>query len=250
MRVEQMATPDAEGPERTAVSFQVQREFHEVPLGIEGDTDTLDQQMREFAEAYWGAHEGRKPVRDLFAAAQTANSEQLAADGVLRHFMGVFPVAETTTDGAERAERISRCTLLVSVRDIDNHDPEVSAVGIAKVLSAGDKDGVQLVSLPVGPAVVRIAGSRAVWDIAGGAKERYLIRIELWVPFPEEDRLLLCCLSTSHVEDLVLYQGVLSEIADTISFGDLSETEEADGAEIRAQVGAATEGAEERTPHV
>lgn len=49
------------------------------------------------------------------------------------------------------------------------------------------------------------------------------MRIEVWMPFPQENRLLLLCLSTADAQDIYHYQAVLADIADTITFGDAEE---------------------------
>ncbi|MFF3343248.1 hypothetical protein [Streptomyces flavidovirens] len=209
----------------TAVSFQAQQEFYEIPLGIGVEEEVLDEQMREFSRDHWGDREEWEPLRRMFAGMHTANAQQLASGGAIYQAMGVFPLGGTT-NGSQPPERISRCTLLVSVRELDNPDPTVSVAGITEALSRTNDGGeTQLVSLPAGPAVLNIAGSRAVWDLAEGEQERFLIRIELWLPFPTENRLLLFCLSTSDVEDLFMYQAVLADIADTIAFGDTGHAE-------------------------
>ncbi|WP_329121643.1 hypothetical protein [Streptomyces sp. NBC_01465] len=227
-----MTTPESEFAvesdaevEPATVSFQAQSEFHEVPLGVGVDEETLDEQLREFSRDYWGDREDWEPLRRMFAAMQAANSEQLAASGAIYQAMGVFPIAGSADEDAPA--RISRCTLLVSVRELDNPDPEVTAAGIAETLAHGSDGGEsQLVSLPVGPAVVHVAGQRAVWEREDGEQERFLVRIEVWIPFPAENRLLLVCLSTSDVQDLHLYQAVLADIADTITFGNPEPAEE------------------------
>ncbi|MFC8671134.1 hypothetical protein [Streptomyces griseorubiginosus] len=203
-----------------AVHFRVQPEFHPIPLGAGVDEETLDEQMREFARQYWGDQDELEPVRRLTSAIYGVNSRQLAAGGTVYQALGVFPVGGTA-DGSQPPERVSRCTLTVSVRDLDNPAPHLAAVGIAETLAQGRASGeVQPVTLPAGPAVVHVAGSRAVWERADGEHERFFVRVELWLPFPAEDRLLLLCLSTADVQDLFHYQAVLADIADTIVFGD------------------------------
>ncbi|MFF0084222.1 hypothetical protein ACFYR1_31570 [Streptomyces canus] len=217
--VETAGTDDGDGP--AAFRFQVQPEFHAIPLGAGDDEKTFDEQMREFARDYWGEQEELEPIRRFTAAMYGANSQQLTADGTLYHALGVFPIGGTV-DGSQSPERVSRCTLIVSVRDIDNPDPNLVAAGIAETLDQGKDSGeIQLIALPAGPAVLHIAGSRAVWGLSGGGEqERFFVRIEIWMPFPAEDRLLLVCLSTADVQDLFHYQAVLADIADTITFGD------------------------------
>ncbi|MGW0708764.1 hypothetical protein ACWD4G_22935 [Streptomyces sp. NPDC002643] len=233
-----------------AFQFQLQREFHTVPLGIGEDADAFDAQVRQFARDYWGEREELEPLRKLTKAMYAASAQNLVAGGVVHNALGIFPIGGTA-DGSEPPERISRATLTVSVRTVRNPDPHFTAAGIAESLDkAGDGSEVQLIALPAGPAVVRVAGSRAVWerpedtpdgtgqpdgtgrpDAMGqpdptgqpdgtGQLERYFVRIEVWVPFPGEDRLLLFCLSTSDVEDLFRYQAILADIADTLTFGE------------------------------
>lgn len=206
--------------EPVAFRFQTQPEFHEVPLGIGADEDALDEQMRSFARDYWGDRDDWEPLRRMFAAVHTANAQQLSSQGAVYHALGVFPIGGTA-DGATPPERISRCTLLVSTRELANSNPAVSAAGIAEALTHSNPDGeVHLVRIPAGPAVISVGGSRAVWALPDGEEqERFLVRIELWVPFPAGNRILLFCLSTSDVEDLYRYQAILADIADTISFG-------------------------------
>ncbi|MFI5757333.1 hypothetical protein [Streptomyces sp. NPDC051569] len=190
------------------------------------DEETLDEQMRTFSRAYWGEREEWEPLRRVFAAMQTANSQQLAADGAIYQAMGIFPRAGTADDSTV-SERVSHCTLLVSIRDIDNPDPGVAAAGVAETLSRTDDGGeAQLIALPAGPAVVHIAGQRVMWRLDEGERERFLVRIEVWIPFPAENRLLLLCLSTSDVGDLHLYQAVLADIADTVTFGDAPQADD------------------------
>lgn len=206
-----------------AFRFQVQPEFHPIPLGIGVDKETFDEQMRVFVHDYWGEREELEPLRRFTAAMYGVNSEQLAAGGTIYHALGVFPVGGTA-DGSQPPVRVSRCTLTVSVRDLDNPAPHIAAAGIAETLDKGKDTGeVQLVTLPVGPAVVHVVGSRAVWELPDGEQERFLVRVELWIPFSEEDRLLLLCLSTADVQDFFHYQAVLADIADTVTFGDAEE---------------------------
>lgn len=212
------------GSAPAAFRFQVQPEFQPVPLdpgaGAAAGDEVLDERMRDFARAYWGEAEEREPLRAFTAALYGVNSAQLAADGTVYHALGFFPVGGTA-DGSQPPERVSRCTLTVGVRDLDNPDPHLTAAGIAETLDrAGDGGEVQLVTLPAGPAVVRVAGSRAVWQLPDGEQERFFLRVEVWLPFPEDDRLLLLCLSTADVQDLYRYQAILADIADTVTFGD------------------------------
>ncbi|WP_326578738.1 hypothetical protein OG889_17150 [Streptomyces sp. NBC_00481] len=222
------AAPETEATDSAppAVRFQVQREFHAVPLGMGADEVTFDAQLRRFARDYWGADEDLEPLRKLTTAMYAANTENLVEGGAVYNALGVFPIGGTADD-SEPPERISRATLTVSVRDLLNPDPHFTATGIAEALDkAGDGGEIQLISLPAGPAVVRVAGSRALWELPGGEAgeegelERFFVRIEVWVPFPGEDRLLLLCLSTADVEDLFHYQAVLADIADTVAFGE------------------------------
>jgi hypothetical protein len=222
------------GNARPALRFQVQPEFHPIPLGADADADeheafdkqeAFDKRMREFARDYWGDREELEPLRRFTAAMYGVNSQQLAAEGAVYHALGVFPIGGASADGSQLPERVSRCTLTVSVRDLENPAPHIAAAGIAETLDKGTESGeVQLITLPAGPAVVHIAGSRAVWALPDGEEqERFFVRVEVWMPFPEEDRLLLLCLSTADVQDLYHYQAVLADIADTVTFGDAQD---------------------------
>ncbi|MET7651186.1 hypothetical protein [Streptomyces sp. NPDC005486] len=232
------AGSDARPP---ALRFRVQREFRAVPLGLETDEGALDARVRQFARDYWGEREDLEPLRRLTTAMYTVNTQNLVEGGTVYHAIGVFPIGNA--DGPQPPERISRATLTVSVRDLENPDPHFTAAGIAEALDkAGDGGEVQLVSLAVGPAVVRVAGSRAVWEAPegeAGEPERFFVRIEVWVPFPAEDRLLLLCLSTADVGDLFHYQAVLADIADTLAF---------DEAEVPAPAPAAAAAVEATPP--
>src|SRR4051812_35600671 len=84
--------------------FQVQQEFHEIPLGIGVDEDTFNEQMIGFSRDYWGEQEEREPVRMLTAALHGANSRHLAAEGAVYNAFGVFPVVGSTED-SESPER-------------------------------------------------------------------------------------------------------------------------------------------------
>ncbi|MEU6395100.1 hypothetical protein [Streptomyces sp. NPDC046939] len=231
-----------------AFRFQVQPEFHEIPLGIDADPAAFDEQLRGFARDYWGDAEELDPLRRLMAALYGVTAQDLTAGGAVYQALGVFPIGGTA-DETEPPERYSRATLTVSVRELENPDPHVSAAGIAEVLDKSAESGeVQPIVLPAGPAVVHIAGTRAVWDLpaqsgdpcdpagaadpapAEGEQERFFVRIEVWLPFPDEDRLLLLCLSTPDTQDLFHYQAVLADIADTITFGDQAPTASADAA--------------------
>ncbi|MFG2128260.1 hypothetical protein ACGFNV_10710 [Streptomyces sp. NPDC048751] len=213
-----------------AFHFRVPSEFHAVPLGLGDEADVFHAQVRQFARDYWGEREDLEPLRRLTTAMYAANAQSLVEGGTVYNALGIFPIGGGAdgSESPEPPERVSRATLTVSVRELDNPDPHFTAAGIAEVLDKGSQGGeVQLVSLPVGPAVVHIAGARAVWDLPegeadgpGGEQERFFVRIELWVPFPGEDRLLLLCLSTADVQDLFHYQAVLADIADTITFGE------------------------------
>jgi hypothetical protein len=218
--VEAAGTEPEDGP--AAFRFQVQQEFHAIPLGTSGDEETFDEHMRKFARDYWGDQEELEPIRRSTAAMYGVNSQQLTADGTVYHALGIFPIGGTA-DGSQPPERVSRCTLSVSVRDLENPDSHLVAAGIAETLDRGNESGeIQLIDLPAGPAVLHITGSRAVWGLSdGGEQERFFVRIEIWMPFPGEDRLLLVCLSTADVQDLFHYQAVLADIADTITFGDI-----------------------------
>lgn len=213
---EESGTED--GP--TAFRFQVQPEFHPVPLGLGEDEDTLHERLRRFSHDYWGEREDLEPLRRLTTATYAANAEGLAAGGTVYSALGIFPIGGTS-DGSEPPERVSRATLTVSVRDLANPDPHLTAAGISEALDKTSAGGeVQPITLPAGPAVVHVAGARAVWDLPEGEQERFFVRIEVWLPFPAEDRLLLLCLSTADVQDLYHYQAVLADIADTIAFGE------------------------------
>lgn len=203
-----------------ALSFAVQPEFHAVPLGIGEDEDAVDERLRRFARDYWGEREDLEPLRGLTRAMYAANAQTLVAGGAVYHALGFFPIGGTA-DGSEPPERISRASLTVSVRELDNPDPHLTAAGIAEALDKDPAGGeVQPVTLPAGPAVVRVAGSRAVWELEEGEHEQYFVRIEVWLPVPGEDRVLLLCLSTPDVQDLFRYQAILADIADTVAFGD------------------------------
>ncbi|MFF1719531.1 hypothetical protein [Streptomyces sviceus] len=207
-------------PASSAFRFQVQPEFHEIPLGAGADETALDEQMVAFARDYWGGQEEREPLRALTAALYGVNSRHLVSEGAVFNAMGVFPVGGGE-DGSKSAERVSRCTLLVSVQDLDNPDPVLAAAGIAETLARSKHGGHVLpVRLPAGPAVVHVAGTRMVWELADGEQERFSVRIEIWLPFPGEDRVLVMSLSTADVHDLYMYQAVLADIADTITFDD------------------------------
>lgn len=220
------ATDDDAPP---AFHFQVPPEFHAVPLGLGDEADVFDARVRQFARDYWGEREDLEPLRRLTTAMYAANARSLVEGGTVYNALGIFPIGGGDGSGSpEPPERISRATLTVGVRELDNPDPHFTAAGITETLDKGSQGGeVQLVSLPVGPAVVHVAGARAVWDLPegeagepGGEQERFFVRIELWIPFPGEDRLLLLCLSTADVQDLFHYQAVLADIADTITFGE------------------------------
>ncbi|MER7106450.1 hypothetical protein [Streptomyces sp. NPDC000229] len=226
-----MAADSDGGP--SAFRFQVQPEFHAIPLGIGDDEDAFGEQLRRFARDYWGEREDLEPLRRLTAAMYSANAPGLVAGGAVYNALGIFPIGGTS-DGSKPPERVSRATLTVSVRDLDNPDPYRTAAGIAEVLDKASEGGeageVQPITLPAGPAVVRIAGSRAVWELPEGDQERFFVRIEVWLPFPEDDRLLLLCLSTADVQDLFHYQAVLADIADTITFDESDAPTPADTA--------------------
>jgi len=190
----------------TAFRFRVGPEFHAVPL----DEDAVDE-MRRFAHDYWGEREELAPLRALTEALYEENARMLTEGGAVYNALGVFPL-----DGTP--ERVGRATLTVGVRELDNPDPLLTATGIARTLERSGE--AQLISLPAGPAVVHITGSRAVWDLPEGEREQYFVRVEVWLPFPAEDRLLLLCLSTPDVQDLRHYQAVLADIAGTVAFGE------------------------------
>jgi hypothetical protein len=210
-------------PASATLRFRVQPEFHPIPLGTGVEEETFDEQMREFARDYWGDQDELEPIRKFTAAMYGVNSQQLAAGGTVYQALGIFPIGGTA-DGSQPPERVSRCTLTITVRDLDNPAPHLAAAGIAETLDRSSDGGeAQLVTLPAGPAVVHVAGSRAVWKLADGDQEKFFVRVELWLPFPEEDRLLLLCLSTADVQDLFHYQAILADIADTIAFGDVED---------------------------
>ncbi|MGW0334383.1 hypothetical protein ACWD0J_21350 [Streptomyces sp. NPDC003011] len=220
------AAEAAPGTGPSAFRFRIQPEFHPVPLGIGDDEDAFDERIRRFARDYWGEREDLEPVRRLTAAMYAANSRHLVTGGAVYSALGVFPLGGSP-DGSEPPERVSRATLTISVRDLDNPDPRLTAAGLAETWAKAEADGAsgesRLITLPAGPAVVRIAGSRAVWQVPEGEQERFFVRIEVWLPFPAEDRLLLLCLSTADVQDLFHYQAVLADLADTVTFGETDE---------------------------
>jgi hypothetical protein len=91
----------------TAFRFQVQPEFHPVPLGIGEDEDTLHERLRRFSHDYWGDREDLEPLRRLTTATYSANAEGLAAGGTVYSALGIFPIGGTS-DGSEPPERVSR----------------------------------------------------------------------------------------------------------------------------------------------
>ncbi|MHC5903154.1 hypothetical protein ACVNF4_04460 [Streptomyces sp. S6] len=193
----------------TTFRFRVGPEFHAVPL----DEGTQDE-MRKFARDYWGEREELAPLHALTEALYEENARILTEGGAVYNALGVFPVEATPS-------RISRATLTIGVRELDNPDPLLTATGITRTLEQSGE--AQLIALPAGPAAVHIAGSRAVWELPEGEQEQYFVRVEVWLPFPAEDRLLLLCLSTPDVQDLRHYQAVLADIADTVAFGEPTE---------------------------
>ncbi|MEU0069610.1 hypothetical protein ABZ027_08710 [Streptomyces sp. NPDC006332] len=198
----------------------MQPEFHAIPLGVGEDEDAFEDQMRQFARDYWGEREALEPLRELTRAMYTANAQNLVEGGTVYNALGIFPVGGSA-DGSRPPERVSRAALTLGVRDLDNPDPHLTAAGIAETLDkAGQGGEAQLIQLPAGPAVVHVAGARAVWETPEGDQERFFVRIEVWLPVSGEDRLLLLCLSTADAQDLFHYQAVLSDIADTLTFGD------------------------------
>ncbi|MEV6260698.1 hypothetical protein AB0M42_08085 [Streptomyces sp. NPDC051784] len=225
------ADTDGDGPVPQAFSFHVQPEFHAVPLGLGEDTEAFQERLQDFARDYWGELQGLEVLRRLTTAMYAANAQTLVEGGTVYNAIGVFPIGGSA-DGAQPPERHSRATLTISVRDLANPDPHLTAAGIAesldKAVGSGEGAETQLVTLPAGPAVVRIAGSRAAWDLPDGEQECFFVRIEVWLPFPDDDRLLLLCLSTADVQDLHFYQAVLADIADTVSFGADDQPEAAD----------------------
>ncbi|MEU2308631.1 hypothetical protein [Streptomyces misionensis] len=212
-----------QSPPPAALSFQVPSEFHEVPLAIGADQDVLYEDLRRFARGYWGEQEELEPLRALTEAMYAANADQLVAGGAIYNALGIFPLGDST-DGSEPPERISRATLTISVREMENPDPYLTTAGILETLDNATENGeaaeVLPIDLPAGPAVVRVAGSRATWDLPEGEHERFFVHIEVWMPFPGEDRLLLLSLSTPDTQDFQHYQAVLADIADTIAFGE------------------------------
>lgn len=214
-----MAGAGAAVEEPTAFRFQVQQDFHEIPLALGVDEDAFDERMADFARDYWGEAEELEPLRKALKAMYAVNARQLATEGAVYHALGVFPIGGTA-DGAEAPERVSRCSLVVSVRDLEVPEPGLAAAGIAEWLGRSSAGGeAHLITLPAGPAVVHVSGSRAVWEREGGEEERFFARIEVWMPFPDQDRVLLLCLSTSDVQDLFMYQAVLADVVDTVVFG-------------------------------
>ncbi|MFJ8871319.1 hypothetical protein ACIRD6_36915 [Streptomyces sp. NPDC102473] len=227
------ADTDADGPAPQAFSFHVQPEFHAVPLSLGEDAEAFHERLRDFAEDYWGERQGLERLRRLTTAMYAANAQTLVEGGTVYNAIGVFPIGGSA-DGAQPSARHSRATLTISVRELANPDPHLTAAGIAesldKAVGSGEGAETQLVTLPAGPAVVRIAGSRAAWDLPDGEQECFFVRIEVWLPFPDDDRLLLLCLSTADVQDLHFYQAVLADIADTVAFGADNQPEAVDTA--------------------
>ncbi|MFJ6854379.1 hypothetical protein ACIQM3_28320 [Streptomyces sp. NPDC091271] len=193
--------------------------------------EAFHERLREFARDYWGEREDLEGLRRLTTVMYAANAQTLVEGGTVYNACGVFPIGGTA-DGFQPPERHSRATLTVSVRELANPHPHLTAAGIAESLdkAAGNDESAetQPVSLPAGPAVVRIAGSRAAWDLPDGEQECFFVRIEVWLPFPDDDRLLLLCLSTADVQDLHFYQAVLADIADTVVFGASNQPEAAE----------------------
>ncbi|MEU9398767.1 hypothetical protein [Streptomyces sp. NPDC048242] len=216
-----MTAPLPEETAPPAFRFEVGPEFHEMPLGLGDDEETHGDRLREFAHDYWGGQEDLEPLRLLTRAVQAAGAQTLVEGGAVYQAIGVFPIGGSA-DGTEPPERISRATLTVSVRELENPDPHLTAAGISEVLAQDDGESeVQLITLPAGPGIVRVAGSRSVWELPDEEElEQFHVRIEVWLPFPSEDRLLLLCLSTADVRDLFHYQAVLADIADTVAFGE------------------------------
>ncbi|MFI9170752.1 hypothetical protein [Streptomyces lincolnensis] len=191
--------------------------------------EEFSDRMLGFAEASVGASVGTeedlRETRNVVAALHAAHAAELWETGVIYQAVGVVPVPE-----GERDEfRLSRCTLLLSVRDLPAaDDPEVRVAGVAEVLAAADDGGeVLVVDLPAGPGVVHLAAQRMVWrtdpetDAGTGTEvERYSLRLEVWIPLPGTAKVLLLCLTTTHVQDLPTYQDILAEIAESVRVGE------------------------------
>ncbi|MGA5584557.1 hypothetical protein ACPCIY_26145 [Streptomyces thermodiastaticus] len=223
---ESVATAEGPGDGSPGLHFQIPSEFHEIPLAIGNDESAHERQLEQFAQGYWGGRDDLAPLRELTKTLYAVTTQDLVAGGTVYSAFGIYPMGGDL-NGSQPPERISRATLTISVREMENPDPYFTAAGIAETLEkAPDTEGseVQPVSLRAGPAVVRIVGSRMVWELQEGDLERFSVRIEVWLPFPHDDKVLLLCMSTPDVEDLLHYQGILADIANSVRFGEDSPT--------------------------
>ncbi|TSB22437.1 hypothetical protein [Streptomyces benahoarensis] len=226
--------------------FRVPQGFHEVPLGVTPEAHA--ELLQEFAREYWGQGAELEPLRAMTGALYGAARQALAAQGVRYQAVGVFPRREfvegRTGIPGEEGEPLPyvRNTLLATVRDLNSPDQDLAAAGIAELLFRQyPDDEVVRVSLPAGPAVLHLAASRLLWggpdtpdQLAGTV--RTTVRLELWIPFPSGDRILLLALTTPDTGDLDTHQALLAEVASTVEFpveGDFLPDEPADsGAQI------------------
>ena len=212
--------------------------------------EDFSDRMLGFAEESVGMEEELDETRKVVAALHAAHAAELWETGVIHQAVGVVPMPE-----GERDEfRLSRCTLLLTVRDLPAaDDPEARVAGVAEVLAAADDGGeVLVVDLPVGPGVVHLAAQRMVWqtDTETGTYtgtevevevERYSLRLEVWIPLPGTAKVLLLCLTTTHVQDLPVYQDILAEIAESIRVGEAEpKTQQADSSDTELAAASAT----------
>ncbi|MFG2227680.1 hypothetical protein [Streptomyces sp. NPDC048644] len=243
------ATTSSDAPDVPMFRFRVPHGFHEVPLGVTPEAHA--QLLQEFAQDYWGDDEGLAPLRAMTGALYGAARHALAAQGVRYQAVGIFPRAADTQRDGEHEEPsdeqdkplpYARNSLLAAVHDLESRDPDLAAAGIAETLFRQHPDDeVVRVDLPAGPAVLHAAASRLLWDGPDAPEQladtvRTTARLELWIPFPSGDRILLLTLTTPDTEDLDTHQALLAEVAGTVEFAIEGEFPPDEPADPRAQV--------------
>lgn len=185
------------------IEFAPPEDFHDLPLLL--PPEAFDAALLGLAAKIWSG--GTAFQREATAMAYGQMVQALEADGTLYAAVGLF---ET------EAEEVSLANLLARVERARSDRPEIVAASLHETLSLEDHRDVHRVDLNCGPAVVSFHAT----EFGGGQVENSVAfaHIELYVPSPFGEDILIITLSTPSLAELPVYVGLMARLGDTIRF--------------------------------
>ncbi|SDP65403.1 hypothetical protein SAMN04487981_13135 [Streptomyces sp. cf386] len=185
------------------IEFESPEDFHEIPLML--PPDAFEAALQELALRIWPG--GTEFQREVAAVAYGAMAEALEEDGTVHAAVGLF---ET------EAGEVSIANLLVRMDDMQLDEPDIVAASLQEMLSLEEHRDVHRVDLSCGPAIVSFHAT----ELGGGQVQQPITfaHVELYVPSPFGENLLVITMSTPSLAELPVYVGLMSRLGDTVRF--------------------------------